>query len=196
MKIVLTGGPSAGKTTVAEALVRAHWEDLLLVPESASILFRGGFPRENSAEAVVCQQRAIYHVQRELEEVKQMEAGSRSLICDRGTLDGLAYWPRSEAEFFAAMNTTLEAELQRYDWVLHLETAARGAYLPSSIRMESFAAAQRLDEHTKWAWSAHPRRLIIQNNRNFSAKINLALGAMRRILAGDSLPAIAQFLRD
>ena len=51
----------------------------------------------------------------------------RILLCDRGTLDGAAYWPGEPEEFFAAIGTSLEAELARYDAVIFFETAAAGA---------------------------------------------------------------------
>ncbi len=184
MRIVLTGGPSAGKTTIAETLVRAFYDKIVLVPEAASMLYRGGFPREDATPAVICQQRAIYHVQRELEEIKALDPEGRAQICDRGTLDGLAYWPVSEEEFFQNVCSSMESELARYDWVIHLETAGEHSYQPSSIRRESFAAAQQLNQRTKQAWSKHPRRLIIVNNRNFSKKINLALAVVSMILDG------------
>ena len=44
-KIVLTGGPCAGKTTMAQILSRAFHGSVVNVPESASLLFSGGFPR-------------------------------------------------------------------------------------------------------------------------------------------------------
>ena len=145
MKIVLTGGPSAGKTTIAETLLRAYFDRLVLVPEAATLLYRGGFPREESTPAIICQQRAIYHVQRELEEIKSLNADTKTLICDRGTLDGLAYWPISEDDFFANIQSSMQTELQRYDWVIHLETAGEHSYQASTIRKESFALAQKIN---------------------------------------------------
>jgi len=187
MKIVLTGGPSAGKTTIAEALVRAYWDRVALAPESASILFHGGFPRESGEESVVCQQRAIYYVQRELENSVSLAFPGRAMICDRGTLDGLAFWPRAEEEFFHGVETTKLQEINRYDWVIHLETAAREAYQPSAIRRESYEEARSIDRKLKTIWQAHPRWAVIPNNLNFSAKINLTLLAVKMML--DKEPA-------
>lgn len=192
MKIVLTGGPSAGKTTIAEALVRAYWNQLVLVPEAASLLFRGGFPRAPSPEAVSHQQRAIYHVQRELEALSLLESEGRSMICDRGTLDGLAYWPGIEEEFFRQIGSSMEQEIARYDWVLHLDTAGSHAYQSSSIRKETHPEAQIINERVKKAWRMHPRRIIICNNRDFTMKINLALQLVGSILAGKSFAEVTE----
>lgn len=194
IKIVLTGGPSAGKTTVAEALSRAYWDKLILVPEAASILFRGGFPREETATGIMCEQRAIYHVQNELEKLKGLDSFSRSLICDRGTLDGLAYWPGTEEEFFSNMQSNMEKEIARYDWVLHLDTAGAHNYQASTLRKETFAEAQAINERVKTAWREHPRRLLLKNNRDFSRKITVALLAVEAILSGDSKDQVEKIL--
>lgn len=184
MRIVLTGGPSAGKTTVADTLARAYFDRLILVPEAASMLYRGGFPREEILPAVICQQRAIYHVQKELEEIKTITAGQRSQICDRGTLDGLAYWPTSQEDFFKHIGSSMDQEVARYAWVIHLDTASELSYQASTIRKETYKEAQEINKRIKDAWAQHPRRILIPNNSNFSRKITLALTAVRLILEG------------
>ena len=45
LRIVLTGGPGGGKTTAADLFRRELGERVVVVPESATILFGGGFPR-------------------------------------------------------------------------------------------------------------------------------------------------------
>ena len=64
--IVLTGGPGAGKTAVLEMLRRVVCPHVAILPESAGILFSGGFWRGTSIDAHKSAQRAIFHVQREL----------------------------------------------------------------------------------------------------------------------------------
>ncbi|NDI06057.1 MAG: hypothetical protein EBY58_07285 [Rhodobacteraceae bacterium] len=44
-KIVLTGGPGGGKTTAADLFRRELGEKVVVVPEAATMLFSGGFPR-------------------------------------------------------------------------------------------------------------------------------------------------------
>lgn len=195
MKIVLTGGPSAGKTTIAEALARAYWDRISFVQESASVLYRGGFPREALPEAIVCQQRAIYRVQLELEAVAALKKPSADLICDRGTLDGLAFWPRTETDFFRQMQTSKRRELARYDWVIHLETAAKKAYQPSPIRRETYVEAKALDDRLKSVWSSHPQRLTVPNDLGFPLKIARTMLAVDMILRGEK-PAKVHALFD
>src|SRR5262245_23288186 len=103
-RIVLTGGPGAGKTAVLELVRRSFCSHVQVLPESAGILFGGGFPRGSDDDHRRCAQRAIFHTQRELETLAA--AGPASvLLCDRGTVDGLAYWPGPD-EFWSAVGTT------------------------------------------------------------------------------------------
>lgn len=44
IKIALTGGPCAGKTTILKRLNQDLGQQILTVPETASILLMGGFP--------------------------------------------------------------------------------------------------------------------------------------------------------
>lgn len=55
------------------------------------MLFMGGFPRYDDADCIWAQQKAIYHVQINLEETQLRHFPGRILLCDRGTLDGVAY---------------------------------------------------------------------------------------------------------
>ena len=64
--IVLTGGPGAGKTAVLEIVSRMLNHHIAVLPEGASLLFAGGFPRQDSPAARRAAQRAIFHVQHEL----------------------------------------------------------------------------------------------------------------------------------
>ncbi|MGZ5970702.1 MAG: AAA family ATPase, partial [Polyangiales bacterium] len=102
-RIVLTGGPGGGKTTAADLFRREIGERVVVVPESATLLFSGGFPRSREVHARKSAQRAIYHVQRNLEDVQSARYSQRILLCDRGTIDGAAYWPDNPAAFFDAV---------------------------------------------------------------------------------------------
>lgn len=91
-RVVLTGGPGAGKTAVLELVRQSFCEHVKVLPEAAGVVFGGGFPREDDAECKRAAQRAIFHVQRELENAGDSH-NPTIVLCDRGTLDGLAYWP-------------------------------------------------------------------------------------------------------
>ncbi len=84
-RIVLTGGPGGGKTTAADLMRREVGERIVIVPEAATMLFSGGFPRQAETHARRSLQTAIYHVQRNLEDVHSALYSDRILLCDRGT---------------------------------------------------------------------------------------------------------------
>ncbi len=195
-KIVITGGPSGGKTTLIEALQKEMGSVVAIVPEAASILYRGGFPRIKSRAGLFHAQHAIYNVQKELEDLIEAEHPKAKLvICDRGSLDSIAYWPKSENHFFKTLKTTRRKELIRYRWVIHLDTASRPYYDTSNpIRTESFNEATQLNEKIKKAWAGHPHRLVVSQNKDFMSKMTLSLEVIRAILEGYSLHQIHEQL--
>ena len=174
-RIALTGGPGGGKTTAADMLRREIGDRVVVVPESATMLFSGGFPRCAEAEARKAVQRAIFHVQRNLEDLQSTRFPGRVLLCDRGTIDGAAYWPSSDPQdFFAELGTSLEHELMRYDAVLFFETAAVGDLsieTGNPVRTESNAEAVALDTRLRSLWAHHPNFVLIHHSNSFMAKI-------------------------
>lgn len=179
-RIVLTGGPGAGKTAVLELVRATACRHVRVLPEAASILFSGGFPRHDGAEGRRALQRAIFHVQRELEALAEDE-GASILLCDRGTLDGLAYWPGAPDEFWTAVHSNPETELQRYSAVIHLKTpGSHGGYNHGNpARIESAHAAAVIDERIADVWSAHPHVTTIPASGDFLVKADAALEALR-----------------
>jgi predicted ATPase len=185
-KIVLTGGPGGGKTTAADLFRRELGERVVIVPESATTLFSGGFPRVDDYEAIKSTQLAIYHVQKNIEEVQSCLYPDRILLCDRGTLDGVAYWPNSEEHFFEFLNTQYEAELGRYDAVLFFETAAVGGIDiegGNPIRNESIERAVELDRKLKGIWDKHPNFIFVPHDKSFIKKIMAGLGELSKLVS-------------
>ncbi len=179
-RVVLTGGPGAGKTALLELIRQSFCAHVKVLPEAATIVFGGGFPREDAPNGRRAAQRAIFHVQRELENAAD---GHRPAIvlCDRGTVDGLAYWPGSDEEFWASFATTRDGELARYDAVIHLRTPplSRGYNHQNPLRTESASVAARVDERIAQAWSAHPRRFMVESEDRFLDKAAKALEVLR-----------------
>jgi hypothetical protein len=46
-RVVLTGGPGAGKTAVLELIRQSFCDHVRVLQEAASLVFGGGFPRED-----------------------------------------------------------------------------------------------------------------------------------------------------
>jgi predicted ATPase len=176
---VLTGGPGAGKTAVLEMLRHALCSHVTMVREAAGILFSGGFPRDHAMPNQRAAQRAIFHVQWELETIADV-ADSALTICDRGVVDGCAYWPGPES-FWDAVGITRDAALVRYDAVIHLRTPDdhNGYSHQNPLRTESPAEAAAIDGRILAAWDGHPRRFLIDATPNFLAKAERALAIIR-----------------
>jgi predicted ATPase len=188
-RIALTGGPGGGKTTAADLLRRELGSRVVVVPESATILFAGGFPRSSHWDANRAAQSAIFHVQRNLEDVQSALYPERVLLCDRGTVDGEAYWQDGADSFFQSLGTTLEAELCRYDAVVFFETAAvAGMSIEGGnpVRCESLAQAVELDGRLRALWAQHPRFTLVPHSPSFLKKIVGALGILEALVDGAS----------
>jgi predicted ATPase len=185
-RIVLTGGPGGGKTTAADLFRREIGNAVVIVPEAATILFQGGFPRSGEGHALSYAQTAIFNVQRNLEDVQAALYPGRTLLCDRGTVDGAAYWPGGDGDYFEFVGTTLEAELRRYDAVIFFETAAVGGASiegGNPIRNESLEEAVRLDAKLRELWGRHPRFILVPHNPSFFKKISFGLAALESIVS-------------
>jgi len=182
--IVLTGGPGAGKTATLEIIRRHFCEHVVVLPESAGILFRGGFPRRPSSVAREAAQRAIFGVQRQLEGLALGEHEAAAVLCDRGTPDGAAYWPRDPESFFADNGTTREAELRRYAVVIHLRTPPEnGGYdHRNRLRIESAREAAEIDAAILRVWDGHPQRHIVESTEDFLEKAAVAIHAVREAI--------------
>ena len=180
--IVLTGGPGAGKTAVLGIARQRFCRHVLVLDEAASILFGGGFPRKDDPQARRAAQRAIYHIQVELEAVANSEEAC-VVLCDRGTLDGLAYWPDGSESFFDQLMTTPQRELGRYAAVIHLRTPAPEHYSQENpLRVESAQRALEIDRRILEVWSGHPNRLVVEGEIDFIAKAENALALVESAL--------------
>lgn len=184
-RVVLRGGPGAGKTALLELIRQAFCAHVKVLPESASIVFGGGFPREDDDACRRAAQRAIFHVQRELE-VTGGNHNPAIVLCDRGTVDGVAYWPGPTEEFWASMGTALAKELARYDAVVHLRVPAleHGYNHTNPLRTESAAMAAAIDVRIAQAWASHPRLFTVESSLDFMDKASRAIHILRDEMPG------------
>lgn len=179
-RIVLTGGPGAGKTATLELIRRAAFCDHVeILPEAAGIVFGGGFPRRTDIGGRKAAQRAIFHVQRQLEEAVAAD-NAAIILCDRGTIDGAAYWPGPD-DYFDGVCTTIDDELQRYDAVIHLRTPSVGGGYnhQNPLRTESAMEAADVDRRILEVWTTHPHRFIVEATSDFLRKAGEVLTLLR-----------------
>lgn len=193
-KIVLTGGPCAGKSTCLEAIENSY-EDVLVVPEVATILLSGGFPLPGrdlpwSLEWQGAFQTAVAKTQQSLEQAYELVAqscGARLLVCDRGLLDGAAYTLGGVVEFCRLYQVDQAQAQKRYARVLHLESLATArpelyGKAGNQNRFESLDEAQSLEGRTQAAWSEHPGWTFISGNAGIEAVKSQVLAAIDSLL--------------
>ena len=185
-RIAISGGPGGGKSTVAALARRELGENVVVVPEVATHLLGGFFPTITDEDERRAVQRAIYHVQLNLEAVHRGRAGSDTvLVFDRGLVDGAAYWPDGCEAFFAAVGSDAQSAREQYDAVIFLETAAAGGLSIRSdnpARNEGRDQAVRVDALLRQVWAPHPAFRFIGHAQLFETKVDNALSELRRLI--------------
>ena len=195
-KIVLTGGPCSGKTTVLQALAEEFRGQIALVPEVATILLEGGFPLpgkdlEWSEDWQAAFQSAILPLQQSMEDAYILKAkvnDCKLAVCDRGVLDGAAYTPGGVDEFCRRYGVNAEEATSRYAAVIHLESLATAdpekyGKGNNESRFEPLERAQELEMATRAAWQSHTRQIVIDGRRGIEGKISEVIGIVRFLLA-------------
>jgi len=188
-KIVITGGPCAGKSTAMSWIQNAFSEKgyaVLFVPETATELISGGvapWTCTANLEYQKCQMKLQLDKEAVFEQAaKVMKTDKVLIVCDRGAMDNRAYM--DDLEFAQVLESvgTGEVELRdSYDAVFHLVTAARGAVefyttANNQARTETPEQAIALDDKLISAWTGHPHLRVIDNSTDFEAK-------MKRLIA-------------
>ena len=188
-RIVVTGGPGSGKTVITEALAQSDSDRFAFVPEAATQVYTLLQTRWDKLdhEGRRDVQRRIYRLQREQEERAARENPTKTLLLDRGTIDGAAYWPEGAEDYWRDLGTTHAAELARYDAVILLDTCAvLGLYDGDSsnfCRFEDPQAAIASSELLKRLWSDHPRVRNVDAYAHLEDKITAARGTLEELVS-------------
>lgn len=195
-KIVLTGGPCAGKTT-ALVKIMEHFSSIgykvFIIPELPTLFLQAGmdyltdnkqFFYEGEKATLEMQIAMEDRFQRMAETIKQPVL----MVCDRGAMDISAYMkPELWEEITAVVGTNTEALRSRYDAVLHLVSAADGAEqfyttATNKERTEGLELARELDKKVIHAWSGHSRLRVINNHEKFETKLERVLQEISDVL--------------
>ena len=194
-KIVITGGPCAGKSTAMSWIQNAFSKmgyAVLFVPETATELITGGvapWTCGTNADYQKCQLKLQLEKEKVFEQAaRTMDTEKVLIVCDRGALDNKAYM--NETEFAEAMKSigSNEVELRdNYDAVFHLVTAAKGAEefyttANNSARTETVTEAAELDNKLISAWTGHPHLRVIDNTSSFEDKIKRLIAEISSFL--------------
>ena len=195
-KIVLTGGPCAGKTTALVKVIE-HFSSrgykVFTIPEMPTIFLQAGMDYLTKNQDWFYEgEKSTLEIQLAFEDdftrMAQTINGPVVIICDRGALDISAYLPTEMWEKITGLcNVTTQQLRDRYDAVLHLVSAADGAeqyYNTTSneVRTEGIEKARLLDRKVIQAWTGHPHLRVINNHDNFDTKINRVLKEISAVL--------------
>lgn len=200
-KIVLTGGPCAGKTTALVKIVEyfsGMGYKVFTIPEVPTLFSIGGWNYLTPNRQLYYQgERAILETQLALEDqfmaLAEVCTKPVLIVCDRGALDISAYIKPEEWEEITQMaGSDSESLRKRYDAVLHLVSAADGAeqYYTTATNAtryekadeEGLRLARELDKKVINAWSGHSRLRVINNHDDFNAKLSRVIQEISNVL--------------
>ena len=199
-KIVITGGPCAGKTTAMSWIQNAFTKKgymVLFVDETATELIGGGAPWKFTkcnrdyqfrlTQLMLAKELAFTEI------AKTFEAEKVLVVCDRGALDNRAYMSDEEFRYVLDRLDTNEVTLRdHYDAVFHLVTAAKGAeqfytLANNAARYETVEEAVKVDDALIASWTGHPHLRVIDNRYDFDEKM-LALISEISAFLGEPKP--------
>lgn len=186
IKIVLTGGPCAGKSTSMK-WIRNVFTDrgykVLIVPETATELISNGvapWTCGTGFDYQCCQMRL--QLEKEsvfMEAANTMPDDKIIIVCDRGMLDNLGYMSEDDFRKALVKLNKNEADMcDRYDAIFFLKSAANG--LPhiynknregNSARIETVDQAVELDNKLIKAWERHKFLRVIESSAGFEKKM-------------------------
>jgi CYTH domain-containing protein/predicted ATPase len=207
-KIVLTGGPCAGKTTALVKITEyfsGFGYKVFNVPEVPTIYSTAGWNYLTPNRDLYYQgERAILETQLALEnqfmQLAKVCEKPVLIVCDRGAMDISAYIKPEEWDEITRMaGTNSNALRESYDAVLHLVSAADGAeqYYTTATNAtryeqaneEGLRIARELDKKVIKAWTGHPHLRVINNHDDFENKLNRVLTEISKVVG---LPQQAQ----
>lgn len=209
VKVVLTGGPCAGKSTLLTRIMEEvpKRSDFLVftVPEAATLFISCGMRWD--ANLVVYQQHLLLEMQLRLEDTlyKLAEATNKNvlLLCDRGAMDGRAFCSPEEFDKVLELlssetagddsKITIEMLRDRYDGVLHMVTAAIGAEEfynndNNPARYENLEQAKASDLKLRKTYVGHPCFRLLENyaGESFDDKIERGVQTILDMMGVDT----------
>lgn len=189
-KIVLTGGPGGGKTTILKRIadkLRKDGYNVFVVPETARTFLEGGIkanPKDREytlkfQDAILKEQLAR---EQYTEEFAKMTNNSQKtiIIYDRAIMDNRAYLDSQEDfDFLLKQNNLSEKDvINRYDLVIHLVSLAatdKNTYVNDDERAENPEEAKDRDEKTGNAWLLHRNMKIVMPTSTIEEKEEITM---------------------
>jgi len=186
-KIVITGGPCAGKTTALSWINNYFTKrgyTVITVSETATELITNGVAPWTCDTNYTYQTLQI-KLQKLKEEIFLKAAktmnGKILIVCDRGVMDNKAYIDELKFKrILEELNTNEINERDSYDAIFHLVTAAKGKEEVYTLdnnkaRTETIEEARIIDDKIISSWTGHPHFRIIDNSTEFEEKLERLL---------------------
>ena len=202
-KIVLTGGPCAGKTTTNERIEEFFTKvgyAVFTLPEAPTLFIKAGADfltqdRNLYFEIHKSMMRFLLQMEDSFYEIAEATGKPALIVNDRGAMDISAYMdPDDWKRLLRETGHTEDELMNRYKAVFHLCTSAKGApnsYTLSnnSARMEeTLAEAIAVDDNLIRVWRSHPNLHLIQSEEFVKDKIdNVLLGIAQELGIHDSV---------
>ena len=197
-KIVLTGGPCAGKTTtisrIEEHLVKKGYHVLVLNECATETIKQGIRPFGNHSVSVYDFENEILNLQlfkekRFKEFLKNYSDDEKIVILyDRGAVDIKAYLGEENYNKMLEENNLKNEDLiSEYDLVIHMITVAadmenRYSNSNNKARFEDSQEAIDLDKRTSDAWKTHPNLKVVPVCEYLEDKIQMAINYVDELL--------------
>lgn len=210
-KIVLTGGPCAGKTTALNKIkdyLESKKINYLIVPETATEFDLNGLKFVKEERLIREFQKLILESQITKEKIAENYAKiffkDKELcviIYDRGTIDNKAYL-KNQYEFDNILYEKNLSELEildKYDLVLNLISLAvckKELYKTNETRKESPEEAIILDKKTSNAWIGHRNLKIINSNISLEKEIDIIINYIEETIKDNTKKEIKEIILD
>lgn len=224
VKVVLTGGPGGGKTSVLNAIKNlAITEEgykniiklgdkkikLVTISETATELISSGIP-PTEAERIYDFQDILFEIQKSKEEssIKSLRFGYDAdiilFLYDRGLLDGMAYLDKKgEFEDIMASKDVKELDiLDKYDLVVDLLSTATCApekygFESNEARFEDVEWAKSVDRKTSAAWVGHRNMKLFDSGVSLEEEVNNVIEYLKDyILNGSNIEKEEYFIEN
>lgn len=208
-RIVLTGGPGSGKTTVLDTINKVYTSlnyKVIIVEETATYLIEKGIrPFGDGAINLIDFQELVLGMQLAKERIidratEMMNEENIIIVYDRGAIDNCAYV--SEEEFRGVLkrlnNVKTFAELMnKYDLVINL-VGRKDFYTKENnqARSEEVDEALKLGEKSLKSWLGHKKIKIVLPKDKFEDKIKEVLNIINAELKEKQIKRQEKYLVD